>query len=290
MRVNMSDAPKIFLPDEGFYQNHITFTSVDVIKEMLKELSELGITYFTFDRTYTDGAHLRLTSAGEWVEYYYRQKLYDMAIFEKTPAMFTNGVLFWSWLKREPVYSKAALHDIDHGLTIVQSHRLYCDFFHFGTYVNNPIPEATLLSQLDCLHKFIAVFKQKARDLIKKAEAARFILPTKLNTKFEIKDVVAANNLSALKQGEIKRFYLGDEFGDEYLTGKEMQIMLHLCNGNKLVDVAKMLFISEKTAETHIGNIKSKLKCRTMFELGVASQNLGLQNISFRARNYNPAG
>ncbi|MCC2625357.1 MAG: hypothetical protein K0R14_1230 [Burkholderiales bacterium] len=285
----MSNAPKIFLPNEDFYHNHITFTSVGVIKEMLKELSGIGLTYFTFDRTYTDGSHLRLTSSGEWIEYYYRQKLYDVAIFEKNPAMFSNGVLFWSWLNRDPVYSKAALHDIDHGLTIVQSHKLYCDFFHFGTYVNNPISEATLLSQLDCLHKFIAVFKQKARGLIKKSEVARFILPTKSNTQYEIKDVVGANNLSALEQGEIKRFYLGDEFGDVYLTGKEMQILLHLCNGNKLVDVAKMLFISEKTAETHIGNIKNKLKCRTMFELGAASQNLGLQNISFKARQFSGA-
>jgi len=280
----MSNAPKIFLPNEDFYHNHITFTSIGLIKEMLKDISDIGITYFTFDRTYTDGSHLRLTSAGEWVEYYYRQKLYDVAIFEKSPALFTNGVLFWSWLNRDPIYSKAALHDIDHGLTIVQPHKLYCDFFHFGTGVDNPIPEATILSQLDFLHRFIAVFKQKAQSLIKKSEADRFILPTKSNTEFAIKEVVAANNLGVLKQGEIKRFYLGDEYGDGYLTGKEMQILLHLCNGKKLVDAAKMLFISEKTVETHIGNIKNKLKCRTMFELGVVSQHLGIQNIAFKAK------
>ncbi|HLX53240.1 MAG TPA: helix-turn-helix transcriptional regulator, partial [Aquella sp.] len=84
--------------------------------------------------------------------------------------------------------------------------------------------------------------------------------------------------------GEIKRFYLGDEYGESYLTGKEMQILLHLCNGKKLVDAAKILFISEKTVETHIGNIKNKLKCRTMFELGVVTQHLGIQNIAFKAK------
>lgn len=280
----MSDVPKIFLPNEDFYYNHVTFTSVGLIKEMLKDLGGIGVTYFTFDRTYTDGSHLRLTSAGEWIEYYYRQKLYDVAIFEKNPAMFTNGVLFWSWLNREPVYSRAALHDIDHGLTITHSHKRYCDFYHFGTTRDNPIPEATLLSQLDILYRFIAMFKQKAHKLIKEAETARFVLPTKSNTQFELKDVIAANNLADLKQGDIKRFYLGEEFENNYLTGKEMQILLHLYNGNRLVDTAKLLFISEKTVESHIENIKNKLKCRTMFELGVISQHLGIQNIAFKIK------
>lgn len=280
----MSNTPEIFLPDEDFYKNHITFTSVGIIKDLLKDLNKIGINYFTFDRTYTDGSHLRLTSAGEWVEYYYRQKLYEVAIFEKNPAMFTKGVIFWSWLNRDPIYTKAALHDIDHGLTIVQPHHVYCDFFHFGTSVDTPISEADMFAQLDLLHTFIAIFKQKTQVLIKKAGASRFILPTKANTEFKIKDVVGTNNFEILSQGKIRRFYLGDEFGDEYLTGKEMQVLLHLCNGKKLVDTAKMLFISEKTVETHIGNIKNKLQCRTMFELGAVTQHLGIQNIAFKSK------
>lgn len=280
----MSYVPKIFLPNEDFYYNHITFTSVELIKEILKNINVAGITYFTFDRTYTDGSHLRLTSSGEWIEYYYRQKLYDIAVFEKNPSMFTDGVLFWSWLNREPVYSRAALHNIDHGFTIIRAHNKYCDFYHFGTTQDNPIPEVKLLSQLDSFYRFIMIFKQKAYKLIKEAENSRFILPTKSNTMYELKEVIAANNLEFLHQGEIKRFYLGEEFDNNYLTGKEMQILLHLYNGRRLVDTAKLLFISEKTAESHIENIKTKLKCHTMFELGAISQQLGIQNIVFNAK------
>lgn len=272
---------KIFTPDEKFYQKHVTFTSVPIMQELVKSLNCIGINYFTFDRTYIDGSHIRLTSAGAWIEHYYRERLYDVAIFEKDPATFTNGFVFWSWLSRAPIYEEAALFDIDHGLTITQPHKSYCDFYHFGTSCSNPISEAVLSSRIEYLHRFIAVFKQKSQNLIREAELTRFILPTKSNTIFNINDIVADNriNNNIFDQGEIKRFYLGDDYDNQYLTGRELEILFHLCSGNKLVDIAKILYISERTVETHIDNIKNKLKCATMFELGGKVFNLGLHNI-----------
>lgn len=83
----MLNEPKIIVPDKTFFSTHITFTSVGLIKELVKILNVFMINYFTFDRTYKDGSHLRLTNAGEWIEHYYRNKLYSVAIFEKDPAI-----------------------------------------------------------------------------------------------------------------------------------------------------------------------------------------------------------
>ena len=275
----MSFELKIFDPTEDFYRNHVTFTSVGVIQEMVRPLQCIGLNYFTFDRTYNDGSHLRLTSAGTWIEHYYRKKLYDVAIFEKNPSKFKNGVVFWSWLNRAPVYSEAALYDIDHGLTITQPHKAYCDFYHFGTSCDTPIAESSLNSKLDQLYKFIVLFQQKTFSLIKEAELNRFILPIRTNLEYKINELALVNNLDILKQGDIKRFYLGDEFNNDYLTGKELEILVYLYNGKKQVETAKLLFVSEKTIEKHIENIKNKLKCRTMFELGALSHGLGINNI-----------
>ncbi len=270
---------KVFIPTETFYKNHVTFTSVGVIQELIKPLKGIGLNYFTFDRTYNDGSHLRLTSSGEWIEHYYRQKLYDVAIFEKDPSKFKNGVVFWSWLKRAPVYSEAALYDIDHGLTITQSHKAYCDFYHFGTSCNTPILESTLSSKLNQLYKFIALFQQKTYPLICEAELTRFILPIKSNIEHEISELSILNNSDIFEHGEIKRFYLGDEFDNNYLTGKELEVLTYLYNGHRQISIANLLFISEKIVEKHIENIKNKLSCRTMFELGALTHSLGINNI-----------
>src|SRR3990172_10335885 len=122
---------------EEFFQSHVTFTSVPDMVEITKPLAAIGLSYFTFDRTYQDGSHLRLTNAGQWIESYYRTELYKRAIFEKDPRLFSNGFVFWSWLNREPIYSAAAEHNIEHGLTIIEKHDQYADFYHFGTARNN---------------------------------------------------------------------------------------------------------------------------------------------------------
>lgn len=271
---------KVIEPDESFYANHLTFTSVSDIQQIACCLNEIAISYFTFDRTYKDGSHIRLTNAGKWIESYYRKKLYDAAIFEKDPKLFSSGYVFWSWLKREPIYSAAGEHNIDHGLTITQPHELYCDFFHFGTTRDNFISPEVLAARLPQLYRFIAYFKERAQRLIAQAEATRFILPIKSLTHINLHDLqIQDDALDVLAKTEITRLYLGDEFDNAYLTRKEIEVLSMLKKGSKTVDIINQFNLSERTVETHIKNIKAKFKCHTLFELGYVTGRLGVQNI-----------
>ncbi|MCX7121687.1 MAG: LuxR C-terminal-related transcriptional regulator [Gammaproteobacteria bacterium] len=270
----------VYEPNENFYKNHVTFTSVNEIKKISVQLQQVGISYFTFDRTYKDGSHVRLTNAGRWIESYYREKLYDVAIFEKNPKLFADGYVFWALLKREPVYSAASEHNIDHGITITQSHETYCDFFHFGTARDNYLSPEILVSKLSYLYSFIAFFNERAKKIITESENTRFILPIKALTDINLDDI--RNNPSAidiLKKPEISRLYLGAEFDNTYLTRREIEILAMMMNGNKSVYIAKQCQMSEKTLESHVKSIKGKLKCNTLFELGYITSKLSIQHI-----------
>ncbi len=270
---------KIWEPnkDIAFYDKHITFTSVSYIKSLLECLSDIGINYFTFDRTYIDGSHIRLTTAGDWIKHYYQEKLYNVAIFEHDPKGFTEGFLFWDWLKREPIYSEAALYDIDHGVTITKPNKDYCDFYHFGTSRNNKISQEKLTNYIHYLYKFIALFKEKAHNIILEAEATRFILPIKSQTEICLNQIKEVKKLNISKN--IQRLYLGDKFDNTYLTRKEMEVLFYLKNGKRVHEIAKRLYISTRTAQTHINHIKEKLKCKTMFDLGYITKDIGINNI-----------
>lgn len=273
-------SPTVFKPNESFYGNHVTFTSVPDIQAITLPLEKIGISYFTFDRTYKDGSHIRLTNAGKWIESYYKKKLYDVAIFERDPKLFADGYVFWSWLKREPVYSAAAKHNIDHGLTVTQAHELYCDFFHFGTSCDRFISPEVMVSCLNQFYRFIAYFKEQAKALILVAENTRFILPIKSLTHINLEDIKhQGDSTDILKKTEITRLYLGDEFDNLYLTRREIEILGFLKGGKKPVEIAKEFHLSERTLETHIKNIKTKLKCNTLFELGYVIGKIGVQKI-----------
>lgn len=268
---------------ENFYKEHVTFTSVADMRLLIKPLQNIGISYFTYDKNYDDGTHIRLTTHGDWIESYYRQELYNGAIFEKDLTLFGTGHVFWSWLNREPVYSAAAEHNIDHGITIIQKQNNSCDFYHFGSTRDNFLSPENLIRHLGLLYRFIDFFREQAGGLIKVAEETRIRLPN-LHT-----DQIALPTFSQfpdknsfvdfLKKTQVRRLYLGEEFNNAYLTRREIDIVRLLMKGRKSVDISGELSLSDRTLEVHISHIKEKFKCDTLFELGFLLGSLGPKSL-----------
>lgn len=268
---------------EKFYKEHITFTSVADIQNLIKPLQDIGITYFTYDKNYDDGTHIRLTTHGQWIESYYRQELYNAAIFEKDLNLFSTGYVFWSWLNREPVYSAAAQHDIDHGITLIQKQTNSCDFYHFGASCKSFLSPDNLVRHLGLLYRFVDFFRDRAADLIKIGENNRICLRS---NQYESIDLPAfnrfANKISFpdfLKKTEVRKLYLGEEFDNAYLTRREIDIVRLLMQGKKSVDISGELSLSDRTLEVHVSHIKNKFKCNTLFELGFLLGSLGPKSL-----------
>lgn len=265
--------------NEKFYRDHVTFTATQDIKTLTQPLLDIGISYFTYDKNYNDGSHIRLTTHPHWIESYYRQELYNGAIFEKDLKLFANGYVFWSWLNREPVYSAAAEHDIDHGITIIRNHKNSCDFYHFGATRDKYLSPEHFIRNLPLLYHFINYFHNRAGALIKKAEATRITLPN-LNTKdISLPDKQKFPDkktfLDFLKKTEVRRLYLGQDYDNAYLTRKEIKVINFLISGNRSSDISEDMHVSQRTVEVHIGNIKNKFKCRSLFDLGYKLGTLG---------------
>lgn len=260
--------------DEKFFRSHITFTSVSEITEIAKPLSSLGFTYFTFDRHYSDNSRICLTNSGKWIEHYWRSGLYKEAVFEKDPMNFFNGYVFWNWLKREPIYSAAADHDIDHGITFTEVGKEYSDFYHFGTSRQHPMSHENIMRLMNPIHRFIAHFKQRTEKLVSKASAEKNLFPVYGEERKRIKssdlnEQLHQGNLSEfLKSTEITKLFLGEKFNHRYLTRKEVHVVSALIENGTLQSASNAIGLSRNTFDFHINNIKCKLECDTLFQLG----------------------
>jgi DNA-binding CsgD family transcriptional regulator len=60
---------------------------------------------------------------------------------------------------------------------------------------------------------------------------------------------------------------LGSKYGRAYFTRREAECMVLLLKGKTINSVARILKLSPRTVEYYIKNMKSKLGCRTKFEL-----------------------
>lgn len=270
---------------ENFFRSHITFTSVNAITEIAQPLSRLGLTYFTFDRHYSDNSRICLTNSGKWIEHYWRSGLYTEAVFEKDPMNFFNGYVFWDWLNREPIYSAAAEHDIDHGITLTEVHEQYSDFYHFGTSRQSPISHENIMRIMNAIHRFIAHFKQKTSKLISKAAAEKDLFPVyggerQLITPSDLNAQINQGNLSEfLRSTEITKLFLGEEFNHRYLTRKEIYVLSALIEKGTLQTASESIGLSRNTFDFHINNIKNKLECNTLFQLGCKIGAISERNI-----------
>ncbi len=268
---------------EQFFNDHITFTAAQSLRDIARPLKALGINYFTYDNNYEDGSHIRLTTHPDWIEHYYRASLYNRAIFEKDISLFKSGYVFWDWLNREPIYSEAAEYDIDHGLTITIKRKNRVDFYHFGTSRHTPIAKSFLADNISFLYRFIHHFHEKAKKMIEQAEQSKVALL------IDQRDVIHSHQLSNILHDtrfidfinttEVKKLYLGDPFDNAYLTRREIDIVQLLVQGKKTHSIASELTLSDRTTEVHIANIKRKFKCDTLFELGYKLANFGLDTV-----------
>ena len=256
---------------EAFFKKHITFTAVNEIARLAAPLEKVGITYFSYDKSYNDGTQIRLTNHEKWTEHYYRAELYKYDVFENNPEQFCSGHVFWSWLNREPVFTEAAKYNIDDGLSIIQKNLKYCNFYHFGTARNEPLTSSALIKKINFLYRFINSFHEKAAHLIKIGEKSALPLSREdsFNCPLNEKFLDSKNFAEFLKKTEIKRLYLGEQFDNAYLTRREIDIVRLLIEGKKPV------CLSQRTLEVHISHIKEKLKCNTLFELGYAIGTIG---------------
>jgi DNA-binding NarL/FixJ family response regulator len=53
--------------------------------------------------------------------------------------------------------------------------------------------------------------------------------------------------------------HLAERVGDEDLTGREVEVLGHIAEGNRNRDIAEKLFISEETVKVHVKHIMDKL-------------------------------
>lgn len=64
-----------------------------------------------------------------------------------------------------------------------------------------------------------------------------------------------------------KHYELGSRFNNEYITSRELQVLKLLIYGFTANKIGKRLYISPKTVESHIDNIKIKLQVETKGEI-----------------------
>ncbi|HEX4044696.1 MAG TPA: LuxR C-terminal-related transcriptional regulator [Gammaproteobacteria bacterium] len=244
----------------------IALSSGEQIKSIMSALNSiLGITHYCYIRSFPDGSHLLLSNDSSWIESFYLD-FYDHGVFHKIPDSYQSGHVLWSTLSDQTTFAACRENfNIAHGITLIEKQKEYCEFFCFGTTVDNIKIMDFYIYNLDLLKRFNAFFKERADKLIREANADRIILPRcSITTSEEVISSVPEGDFSQIRKNLIaatqcKRYYLSGPFANVFLSPRQLACLNLLTLGKSLKEIARVLNISPRTVETYLNIIKCKL-------------------------------
>ena len=246
-------------------QDNFFLTNACHIDEICSPLKKLDITYFTYMKNHIDGSQVYLSNSAYWIEDYYKLELYKSSSFEAGPDLYCSGNYIWTKEDNAEVY----LHgrnkfDSDNGMTIINKSDLYCEFYFFSGSTKATWLSNFYLNNMDLLEKFIIYFKDSANLLLKKAEKNRIFFP-KLSNNADL--IPESMNYIYDNVLNVRNEFLREMNFHTNISARENEVAFHLLKGKTAIETAKALFISKKTVERHIENMKVKLQCGNKVEL-----------------------
>ncbi len=228
--------------------------------------SNFPLGYFSYVRMYKDSSTLWLYNNRKWIDYYTKEN-HPLLV---NPAECQTGLYLWdSTMCHKALRDGAANFNLHNGMFAAKYFDDFIETIEFASSSPDYYPIEFCCNKKDELNNFYFYFKQKAADLIKKADKDRLLLPSALlKTK-----VCQQNCFDSNEVFNAKKIPMLINSVEVSFSPREFEVLSLLAEGYAMKQVAKSLNISVRTAETHLQHTKSKSQSFTTMQLINAFRN-----------------
>ncbi len=253
-------------------KNHFSLSSSQDVNTISHILKTIGITYFNYIKIYNDGSRELLTSNAEWIDHFYKYSLYKSVGAIDIEYLLPKGYFLWSELKTDDaIYSQGReFFNIDNGISFVSKQKDSTTLYIFASTRDDHSINSFYVRNIDLFKRFILYFQDKGANLLNQAAKNRIYLPEKqVIIDREFKKVILSGNerRKFFEETNIERFFLPNSDDDLYLTKREAECAAYMLDGATAKQIGKQLGISFRTVESHLNQMKEKLKCATKEQL-----------------------
>ncbi|MBY0462514.1 MAG: LuxR C-terminal-related transcriptional regulator [Alphaproteobacteria bacterium] len=247
------------------------------IREICKPLFDFfGITGFTFQRMYKDGARLYFSSSETWIENFYDKNYFLASSFKKFGQLQSFN-LWKYWPKEDNVFYQLMADAKENfsyanGIVIIRSYSEYMDAFTFrGNAKKDDSVNHQYLNEFQCIEKFLDYFYVVADPLISKAYKKKIIIPE------DIVQPIYSNNEDFNEYRKRREDFLSSINHDRilienaekkfFLTKRESDCLRLMVRGQIAKEIAHNLSLSPRTVESYLLSIKLKLACASRSQI-----------------------
>lgn len=251
-----------------FYRDHFSLKISKDVKDICESFfrdKKVNIDHLNYIQKNNDGSVFYLCSNKDWLKHYYDQKYPKIGAFEQNDIFSRNKYVLWSSLDSgdKILQDSKEIISVEHGITVIKKINNGFSYFNMGKANQNSSVIISYINNLDILNEFTMYFFEKAKPLLEQSQKNRFILPASMDHDLQL--YISDNG--ALPEKKSKKFYFGDHKKD-YLSQSEFVCIQWYLKGKASTEIAEILSISKRTVETHVTNVKAKLNCKNLMQLG----------------------
>ena len=231
------------------------------LKKICEPLHSLGISIFEFYAIDEDGNFVVLSTYPEQLDFYYSEKLYLREPYLRGPHFFRCGyVMIPTTLDSCSREASISQYQYDHLLLKLERKEDLIEGYIFSK--KNLTPENSLIffNHLELLDQFAIYFKREAKKIISKLKSKGF------NLKRDKKDFFfdEVPNLPLTQNNSKEDLFLKKI---SPLSPRERECVTLFKQGYTAHATAALLGLSQRTVEFYFDNIKTKLNCKSKWEL-----------------------
>ncbi|WP_175772861.1 response regulator transcription factor [Paraburkholderia phenazinium] len=225
-------------------------------------LKRSGLNAFSFSRIFKDGTRAELWTDGSALSHTFLNKQYIVGAY--TPILYGDNeryAILENKLNSFPkdikeryaaqVADQRELFNYSTPFKIIKKQIDYCDYYIFYGPKENKTLVAFYLNNLNVLENFALFFEREAKILIEAAVANPIIVAAPLKSSPSAS--VIGTKIQVLNGVGITR--------------RQIEIARGIASGSTSREIGEMLCISQRTVESHVENMRSRLNCGSRAEL-----------------------
>lgn len=257
----------IYHPLTTFYRT----SHADKVRRICKPLdTHFGLDVFAYSHTSHEGGYYQISNVPRESLLPWENGTYKDNFFLKDPSVYEPGAYLLDAIV-EPKYSCVlsfmSKKGVNLHLRIVRKDETGCHQFLFGSKRPGLPFNALFFDEINVFYSFCDYFLKESSSILKRCESFTFSLPELMGNNFTDKHRYNPVNVAR----SLRDSFLS-EINPDYarilqLTKQEKKCLAELLKGKTSTSIGESLYLSSRTVESYINNIKLKTDCFSKEEL-----------------------
>lgn len=263
-------------------KSHVLYTEYEHLKQICMPLRELRIIGFIFMRFFNDGTFIDLSNQLEWSTFFLNNYFQTKYPKEMISNHMSKTINLWTLDPNNIIWQEGERYfNFGNGISLTVKKKEYMDLYCFYSLKKDHDINQFYLSNLHLLEQFCCYFLEKAKPIINKGIQNKLHIPA-----LYFLDDSHSNHKDYYLYSGIDKFFkqIGLKYSNYYsikkniiLSPREERIVQYYSQGMTAQQIADKIYVSRRTVEAHLINLKSKLNCKNLPQLiYVCSKYIGI--------------